>query len=893
MVPKPNNDLHHDLAALDAELRTVVEKLGPGGHLRRCDALLHACEQGRADAFQDARSQIGQLHLNDIGELIKTLTLQFHLRNQAEKAQIVRVNKRRRSSATGKDPSPESIGEAVATLRLRGHSLEAVLAILDRLSIEPTLTAHPTESRRRMQSQKHRDIANLLLENSESPSEVSSPPNAAAVRQLILLLYAMDEVRAERITVLAEIDGSLHFLTTSIWNAIPRIMREVRDAVEANFGVRPDVPCFVHYRTWIGGDRDGHPLVTPETTRHSLQAHRQAVVRLYEAKLNALMGLLSISSRRVRIPESLLENVAASAPSRSDHEPAVRRLRHEPFRLKLLQMLRELGTVTGDEPAYDKQAFVSDIRILIDALTEMGLTELVEFTGLEDLLAQAQAFGFHLAALDLRQHSAVHEEAVEDLLVRLGRCQEYRALPEQHKIAELHAALETPAIPLDAIPRASESTQELLELLIIARESKQRDPKALGSYIISMTHRVSDLLEVLWLMRLTGAVQLDLVPLFETIDDLQRAPELLRSMLADPHYRAHLESRGDFQEVMLGYSDSNKDGGYLMSSWLLHSVQSRLAEVCRAAGVAFRFFHGRGGTVGRGGGRAGRAIRATPPDSRNGTIRMTEQGEVISFRYGLSDIAHRHLEQLTSAMILAESEAQAEGDPHTDAVEQAMSRFADRALKEYRTLIDDPSFWPWYTAVSPIGHIGALPMASRPAARTPGTADFANLRAIPWVFAWTQIRLNVPGWYGLGTALTASSPDPNVTLEELRAWYQNWDYFRTMIDNAQQEMARARLIIASCYNDRANSSLYERITAEFERTREVILRITRQCELLDNNPVIKESIAERNGATDLLNLLQIELLDRLAHSGEEGQSELRAVILASINSIAAAMQSTG
>jgi len=893
MPPKPNNDFRQDLAALDGELRTVVEKLGPHGHLPMHDDLLHACAQGQADRFQQARTLIRQLNLHDLGELIKTVSLQFHLRNQAEKAQIVRVNRRRRRTTPGDAPCPESIGEAVATLRARGCSLDELLAILDRLSIEPTLTAHPTESRRRTQLRYQRDIANLLLGDVTPSSEWSSRPAVDALRQLILLLYATDEVRAERITVDAEIEGSLHFLTTSIWNAVPRIVQEVGDALEASYGVRPDVPSFLRYRTWIGGDRDGHPFVTAETTRHSLQAHRLAAVHLYETKLHQLMSLLGISNQRVRIPEQLLASIASSHDARPVPDETARRLRHEPFRLKLAQMVAGLATVAGDAPAYDAPSFVEDIRVLIDALNRMELTELVTFAGLEDLLSQAQAFGFHLAALDLRQHSAVHEAAVDELLAKLGRCTDYHALPEERKISELHAALDAPAIALDTIPRGGESTQKLLDLLTVVRESRWRDPNALGSYIISMTHDVSDLLEVLWLMRLGDVAPVDIVPLFETIDDLHRAPDLLRSMLVDPHYRAHLTSRGDFQEIMLGYSDSNKDGGYLMSSWLLHSVQSHLADVCRGAGVSFRFFHGRGGTVGRGGGRAGRAIRATPPDSRNGTIRMTEQGEVISFRYGLPDIAHRHLEQLTSAMMLAESEVQVHDDPPNDAVEPALSTFADRAMKAYRALIDDPAFWPWFTTVSPIGHIGALPIASRPAARSSGAVAFDNLRAIPWVFAWTQMRLNVPGWYGLGTALSEPPPDSGGTLETLRSWYQDWEYFRTMIDNAQQEMARARLIIASCYDDRARSELFERITAEFEKTHEVILRITGQRELLDNNPVIKQSIAERNGATDLLNLLQIELLDRLGSADEEGEPELRAVLLESIKGIAAAMQSTG
>jgi len=879
---------------LNAILDDVLERLGPPGHAQLCAQLLQFCLEGERDGFLAARERIAQLALEDIRELIKSLTLRFHLRNQAEKVAIIRINRRRRREATTKHERRESIAQAVSTLKSRGLSLDHVRAIIERIDIQPTLTAHPTESRRRTLLRRQRDIVEGLLALSEPSNDADARPRIEAdIRQLVLLLYGTDEVRVERLSVSEEIEGSLHFLTTSIWHAVPRILRDVNDAVQQCYGARVDVPPMVRYRTWIGGDRDGNPLVTSDMTIESFRLHRQAAVRLYEEKLADLMRLVSLSDRRIPVPAELTAGVQAGVLADQVPEESMARLRHEPFRLKLLHMRRRLAAIVDDSGAYNTPAFVQDIELIIDCLCRMKLPELVESCGLTELLMQAKVFGLHLAALDIRQHSAVHEEVVGEILAKFDVCQDYGSLSEEEKESVLTRVIAQPAMDATSVDGLSATGAEVLEVLKIVAEAHKRDPRALGSYIISMTHGVSDMLEVLWLMRLTGSEVLDIVPLFETIDDLARAPDQLQAMLANHVYRAHVEARGGLQEVMLGYSDSNKDGGYLMSSWLLHNAQSRLAQVCRACGVRFRFFHGRGGTVGRGGGRSSRAILATPPDSRTGRIRMTEQGEVISFRYALPDIAHRHLEQLTSAMILAESEASVQPTRHAVSDDQLMSRLAHRAMVAYRELIDDPAFWSWYTAVSPITHISALPIASRPVARERGAFQFDSLRAIPWVFGWTQMRFNVPGWYGIGAALGESLDDADGTLEVLHRWYTEWEYFRTLIDNAQQEMARARLMIARCYEEHAASSQYDRIAAEFHRARSAILRITGQRELLDNNPVIQGSIEQRNPPTDLLNLLQMELLRRHRDADEAGRRDLRPALFASINGVAAAMQSTG
>ncbi len=888
------NELERDIRLLTTVLADVVERLGPAGNVRRCEELLTLCRRGEHDGFAAARERVAGMPLAEVREVIKTLTLRFHLRNQAEKVAIVRINRRRQREATAWRPRAESIADAVATLRSRGTPIEELLEILNRIDIQPTLTAHPTEPRRRTLLRKQRDIAQRLIELSESPHDPAVAGRIeAAVHQLVMLLYGTDEIRTERLGVLEEIEGSLHFLTTSIWDAVPRIERDVLNAVEQQYRHRPAVSPMVRYRTWIGGDRDGNPLVTAEMTRESLRLHRTAAMELYQEKLDELTQLLTLSDRRIEVPPELRESVQSDRLGDLVSEESVARLRHEPFRLKLLQMQGRLAAAQKDAAAYAEADFVADLELLADSLRRMKLGEIVDSSGLGELLIQARVFGFHLAALDIRQHSAVHERVIGELLAQAESCGNYAELPEDDRVELLTRLIGQPPPVRPAADKVGAAARELLAVLDIVAGARRDNQRALGGYVISMTHGVSDLLEVLWLNRLAGCDSLDIVPLFETIDDLTRAPDLLRAMFDNRAYRDHVAARGQFQEIMLGYSDSNKDGGYLMSSWLLHDAQSRLARVCREAGVSFRFFHGRGGTVGRGGGRSNRAILATPPDSRSGRIRMTEQGEVISFRYGLADIAHRHLEQLTSAMILAESEASEQPEPRAEEDERIMRRLGQRSMAAYRELIDDPAFWPWYAQASPIAHISGLPIASRPVSRSSGEVGFDNLRAIPWVFAWTQMRFNVPGWYGVGAALSELLDESGEMAGVLSRWYREWEFFGTLIDNAQQEMARARLVIARCYDELAEAPLYERIAAEYERARSAILRITGQREILDNNKVIQRSIEERNGATDVLNLLQIELMRRFRAADEAGQAELRPVLFSSISGIAAAMQSTG
>jgi phosphoenolpyruvate carboxylase len=883
-----------------------------------------------------AAERIGSLDLERIVQLLRAYTAFFHLVNQAEKQEIIRVNRERARAAGAAAGRQESVGEVVRDLHASGCTLEDVQRILNRLDIQPTLTAHPTEARRRSVLEKQQHIAELLLRLRRSDATPEDEQTALdGIYNEIVLLLATDEVRAERPNVRDEVGQGLWFMAGTIWNTVPRIHDDLRRAVERYYGGEIDVPPFLRYRSWIGSDRDGNPYVTPEVTRWTFLGQRRAALRRYLDELDALARDLSISSRQTAVDDALLTSLEAEAAVAPLPEGIARAHRNEPFRMKVAHMrarvsglLAEVGTTALPGPAgeggtaYDSGRFLDDLRLLDRSLRAAGFADVAARGRLARLLTLVRTFGFHLAALDVRQHSEVHERAVAVLLAAAGVEDDYTSLSEDARVALLDRELRNPRPLLPPAPDLPEEVARLLETFRVVRDAVDREPDSVGSYIVSMTHSVSDLLEPMLLAKEVGLWRMengevrspiDFVPLFETVEDLAMAGERMQRLYTTPLYAQQLRARGGVQEVMLGYSDSNKDGGYWMANWALHRAQDDLGRTSQDHHVELRLFHGRGGTVGRGGGRANRAILATPHSVHNGRIRFTEQGEVISFRYSLEDIARRHLEQIVSAAMrtVAPEQAAPSSDRELESAAGLMEDLSGEAMTAYRELIDAEGFWTWYTRATPIGYISRLPIASRPVSRGGADeVDFDDLRAIPWVFAWTQVRYNAPGWYGTGRAL-ASILDGDDAHAEGRAetmvrLYREWPFFRAVVDNAQREMARARLTIAREYDrltvdtdaeaanrgDGPQPGFHDRLADDYRDARLAILRVTGQDELLDVDPVIQRSIQLRNPYTDVLNLLQIELLRR-SRGDEAPDDELRQALFLSINGIAAAMQSTG
>ncbi|MEO0483952.1 MAG: phosphoenolpyruvate carboxylase, partial [Planctomycetota bacterium] len=787
---------------------------------------------------------------------------------------------------------------------------EALRTTLDRIDVRPTLTAHPTEARRRAVLRKQARLAELCKEHDDprlTPTEADRAEDG--LKRTLLGLATTDEVRSERLGPVDEIRNGLHFLTGSIWDAAPRLYDDLRRSVRTRFGQEmTDPPAMLRYRSWIGGDRDGNPRVTPEVTAEAFATHRREAARLYLIELEALYQKLSVSTRRRPASDALLAAIDAEDPTPGLDERETRRLRFEPYRVRLLQLMHKVRRM-AEGSGYTAAEFETDLEVMRSSLRDSGLSRVADSGAVWTLMLRVRTFGFHLAELDVRQHSAVHEKSVAETLALAGVTDRYAEMDEAEKLDVLRRELSTPR-PLTPEGAAfSDPTEATRATFRVIARAVAHSPESFGSYVVSMTHDVSDVLETLLLAKeaglyrpsaggAEGVSRIDVAPLFETIDDLEAGAERLRGLLDEDVYRAHLKRRGDMQEVMLGYSDSNKDGGYWVANWLLHRAQDELSRVCAPEGIQLRLFHGRGGTVGRGGGRANRAILAAPASSRNGRIRFTEQGEVISFRYALPAIAHRHLEQILSAMILTTSEAEqtTEDEPAAPAgAAEDMALISERSMSAYRDLIDADPFWEWYSTATPIAQISRLPLASRPVMRSPGSADFSRLRAIPWVFAWTQIRASAPGWYGVGSGLAAVTERDPKALDRFRGWMRDWPFFHALVRNAEQEMARARLPIAKRYSEAAgfgsDHPTLAAVRAEFDRTRSAILSITENERLLAVRPVIRASIDERNPDTDLLNLCQIELLKR-ARAGDDDAS-LEPALLASLNGIAAAMQSTG
>jgi len=903
-----SNGLAGDIQLLDSILGDVVTQHRDADLLKLVHQLVGLCKKQQSDSddqpHDEAAKLIAELPLETLHDVLKTLTIRFHLLNKAEQVAIARINRQRQQQATADAPRSESIADAISQLHKSGASIDDVCATINRLDIQPTLTAHPTEARRRSLLRQQKCVADALMQRSQVRlTDQEKRDVRDGIARETLLMFGTDEIRPERPRVIEEVRQGLYFLTGSIWTVIPRLYHDLRNAIRTYYDTTPNLPVFLHYRTWIGGDRDGNPRVTSDVTHQTLDELRNAVIDLYIEQLQQLRRELSVSSRRVPVPDDFIEVLQKNATYDVQSEQG-RALRYEPFRVRCSQILRQLETARTQRDTYTGEQFVADLEQIVRTLNACGMGAVAHGT-LSDLILRAKTFGFHFAALDVRQHSDVHESVITELFRLAGVSDDYTALSEADRIALLEQELDNPRPLLSHGTKVTDTCRELLATLDVLRDAIESSPRSVGCYIISMTHRASDMLSVLVLFKEAGlwrrdgdeiVARLDVVPLFETVDDLERCAQLLTDLFKNRSYRQHLEARHRLQEVMLGYSDSNKDGGYWMSNWGLHQAQDRLATVCRDANIELRLFHGRGGTVGRGGGRANRAILASPRQTHNGRIRFTEQGEVISFRYAMPAIAHRHLEQIVNACIVATGHRAGppgQENAQQDSIRSMMDTLATSSMQAYRKLVDDPDFWPWYSRVSPIEHISHLPIASRPVARSAGRVAFENVRAIPWVFAWTQMRYTVPGWFGVGSAMRALVRKQPDAPDQWRKLYENWQVFRTFIDNAQQEMARARLPIAVRYGAHPDDRLHTVIVNEFHLAERFILQITGQNRLLDNNPVIQHAIDARNPSTDVLNLVQLELLERYRNVSDAQRRSLQAEVFLSINGLAAAMQSTG
>jgi phosphoenolpyruvate carboxylase len=876
---------------------------------RSIDLREHLSESGDLALMK----HIGTLDERTLVEVIRSFCVYFHLINVAEENHRLRVLSQH-DAWSDAGPRPQSIAAALHDLKRQEVPAEEVESFLGGLDFRPVFTAHPTEARRRTVLEHLRGLSSWVTVL-DDPRLTASERERATDRLLeeITILWQTEELRPERPTPLQEVRNGLYFFEHSVYGVVPTIYRDLEEALARYY---PDVPVpsgpVIRFGSWMGGDQDGNPAVDADVIDKTLRLQRDTVLRLYIAEVDDLVSALSQSVRRIGPSAELIASLDLDSES-VPHlvKQARRRNPEEPYRQKLsviLERLRATRSTRPEEPHFDAYpspaTFLQDLEGLCRAL-EGQRGGRVSRGRLRDLLWRVQTFGFHLAKLDFRQESRVHETVVARMLHRADFDVDYEKLDESTRIDVLTTALATPrsGFPTDATTTVGvgDRTAAVFERILAWQDFYGTE--ACDSYVISLTHDPSDVLEVLFLAREARVIDfhgnearssLDIVPLFELIDDLDRCENIVDSLLRIPLYRAQVSARGDRQEIMLGYSDSNKDGSYLTSNWNLYKAERALPRTCSAHGVEALLFHGRGGAIGRGGGPTTHAIMAMPREARTGKLKLTEQGEVIFARYSNPKIAHRHLEQVLHSMILARFDPdRAQREPRWAGV---LSTLADRSCDFYRDLVyEHPHFLPFFFEVTPIREVGRLNIASRPASRG-APEDLRSIRAIPWVFSWTQSRINLPGWYGLGTALSDLIESSADGVAELRDMYEAWPFFKSVIDNAQISVATADMRIASLYADVAETEgrdeLFNLIRSEYDRAVRAILDVTGRSEVLENS-VLGRLIKLRNPYVDPLHLAQANLLGRLRSSDGDDAEAVHSALLQTINGIAAGLQTTG
>ena len=870
-------------------------------------ALAKARRAGEMDAAVRLPLAVAELGADAARATASAFAVYFDLINLAEEVHRIRAL-RERERAQHPAPIGESIGEAVARLQARGVTPERMARLLRELRIELVLTAHPTEAKRRTVLSKLQRISDLLRRLQDLdllPRERTEL--LAGIQAEITALWLTDRARTTRPAVTDEVRTGLYFVDEVFWDLVPRIAADLEAAVARHYPGLPPPPAWLTVASWIGGDRDGNPSVVTELTADTLRLHRGLAVERHRRSVQDLARRLSVSGRRCPPPEALTAWLDARRPLPARVAYLEQRYAGEPYRLALSLLAADLEAASRedmtarllDEAPHTARVTTGEVRKVVD-LVARGVPPAVAGDRVRALEHQLDAFGLHAARLDVREDSGRLAITLGDILDRLGLETGFAGRDDPARTAvvlrllaeEAPKASEISALALDEL---AAETWRLFRLLARAQAIYGR--ASLGPFIVSMTRGPGDLLTVLLLARWAGgAAGMQIVPLFETLGDLDAAPGTLEALFALPAYRAHLHSCDREQMVMIGYSDSNKDGGYLAANWALYRAQESIARVCREHAVGLTLFHGRGGTVARGGGPAGRAIRAQPPGTVEGRFRVTEQGETIASRYADPALAHRHVEQIVSAVLLASADDAEAAVALEPSWREALDLMAGVARETYHDLVErTPGFLEYWRAATPIEELSRLRLGSRPAVRRAGGLTRSAVRAIPWVFSWMQSRFNLPGWYGLGTALAQADAG------RLREMYAGWPFFRAILDNAEMSLLKADMGIAALYSELVASralatAVFTRIGSEFVRTRESILRATGHAELMDGDPVIQRSVHLRNPYVDPLNYLQVEMLRRLRALADQDGDEAaryREIIVVTINGIAAGLRNTG
>jgi len=868
-------------------------------------------------ARRELETILNSLSRGRTNQIIRAYSYFSHLANIAEDQHHVRRSRAHAMAGAHAMSAPEpregTLARALKLAQEAGVGQETLQAFFASALVCPVLTAHPTEVRRKSTIDREMEISQVLAQRDRhvlTPEEETATEEA--LRRAILTLWQTSILRRNRLKVIDEVVNGLSYYDYTFFKELPRVYASLEDQLAAVDPVwqSVEIPSFLRMGSWIGGDRDGNPFVTEDALRQALLLQSKHAIGFYLEELHCLGGELSLDERYVNASEQLYE-LAKTSPDHSLHRQG------EPYRRAITGMYARLAATAssfghqdvarhavGDAPAYESaEEFGGDLSVLHRSLVSNGSGALARGR-LRRLRRAVDVFGFHLASLDLRQNSDVHQRVVGELFEKAAPGTAYETLSEEQRVALLLEELRTPRLLTSPYLDYSQETASELAIVHGAAQAHRRYGRAaVPNYVISKASDPSDVLEVALLLKEAGLLRphegdmaVNIVPLFETIADLRECGRVMADLFALPDYMRLLRSRGQVQEVMLGYSDSNKDGGFLTSGWELYKAEIELIEVFKHHGVALRLFHGRGGSVGRGGGPSYQAILAQPGGAVQGAIRITEQGEVIAGKYSNSDLGRRNLEILAAATLEASLLHSGQSAPRDEYL-NAMEELSESAYRAYRALVyETEGFERYFWESTVIGEIANLNIGSRPASRA-NSRRIEDLRAIPWVFGWAQCRLMLPGWYGFGSAVNAYlEKHPDTGLGLLREMYREWPFFQALLSNMDMVLAKSNIAIASRYSklvedEALRQAIFPRLRREWEASIERLLVITEQQSLLDKNPLLARSIRNRFPYLDPLNHLQIELLKR-HRSGDADEQVVQGIHL-SINGIATGLRNSG
>ena len=863
------------------------------------------------DNYEALKSEIASLDFETRKKVIRAFAVFFHLANIAEQNFRVR---RRRQYQLEEDwvTQPLSIENAVESLIGNNVDAETIKKALSTLSLELVTTAHPTESTKRTILDIKKGIAEILkkLDQDLLTNRERNVLNKSLFND-IAILWQSDELRSHKPTVLDEVKSGLYYFDQTLFDVLPEIHTELEaNLIEHYPEASWEVPNFLSFGTWIGGDRDGNPFVTHDVTWETMVQQRALTLKKYKEVLKLSQDRYSQATTRAKISDDFikrLEEMEERYLTKEKRWPVPEEVYRRYFAV-LIERIEEVGNSELGYKTADE--FLDDLHFVQGCFRKHHPSK-HELKTLHKLIRQVQLFGFHLASLDIRNHSGEHEAAISEMLKKVGLADKYAELSEEKKVETLLSVLSDPRRILLGLEDYTPETQEMISVFqTIKRIHDEFGQRAISVYLISMSKTPSDILEVLVMAKEAGLYRLhadgeveshlNIAPLFETIDDLKAAPGIMETLFNIPLYRHHLQILDNRQEVMFGYSDSSKDGGNLAANWRLYKAQMDIHKMAISYDINLKFFHGRGGSLGRGGGPLHKSLMSQPAETIDDGVKITEQGEVLSYRYLVEDIAYRSLEQAVAALLQISTHVLTDSDQgylRKDTWVEAFEEIAKVSHSKYRSLVfEDPGFMDYFYEATPLNEFGGLNIGSRPMVRKSGRR-FEYLRAIPWVFAWTQSRHMLPAWYAAGTGLTTFAKENPDNLALMQEMYDQWPFFRNVIDNLQLALMRADIKTAKEYttlvNDQeAANRIFTNIEEEYKMTEEIVLKISRDEVLLEQASNARDSSIKRKPYMDTLNFLQVALIKEL-RSAKEPDDELMVQTLLTINGISAGLRNTG